>query len=197
MSSIMMHGTHDMNSASGRLFSASVSANNEAKQLMMQKRHAAANAKFEEALQMRERALGTTDYRLCIVLSEKCDNYLAWAAAEKNEGGALLQQCQADLTRMRNIAQGANDPEQLRIAREIQADVDKATRPSMSGQGTTNTTNSATAVVPVVGGHTCITCGVSQREMMRCSRCKVTDYCSAKCQKAHWKQHKKTCSAPQ
>jgi hypothetical protein len=31
--------------------------------------------------------------------------------------------------------------------------------------------------------------------ILRCSRCKKQCYCSAKCQKAHWKTHKTTCSS--
>ena len=29
--------------------------------------------------------------------------------------------------------------------------------------------------------------------LSRCGRCKQVSYCSADCQKAHWKLHKKTC----
>jgi hypothetical protein len=35
----------------------------------------------------------------------------------------------------------------------------------------------------------------SANATLRCSRCKQQYYCSAKCQKAHWKEHKPTCKA--
>jgi hypothetical protein len=31
--------------------------------------------------------------------------------------------------------------------------------------------------------------------LLRCARCKKTAYCDAACQKAHWREHKKTCAA--
>ena len=40
----------------------------------------------------------------------------------------------------------------------------------------------------------CKTCGKSGH-WQRCTGCKVVFYCSTKCQKAHWKQHKKKCKA--
>jgi len=40
----------------------------------------------------------------------------------------------------------------------------------------------------------CANCGVEgDKNMMCCSRCKGTNYCSSDCQKSHWKQHKKIC----
>jgi hypothetical protein len=41
--------------------------------------------------------------------------------------------------------------------------------------------------------HLCAWCGAT--DPMACSRCKTTAYCSRKCQKLHWKQHKPTCQA--
>jgi hypothetical protein len=45
-------------------------------------------------------------------------------------------------------------------------------------------------------GGTCYHCGVSKpaKEFMLCSRCRVTQYCSKSCQKAHWPEHKHYCS---
>jgi predicted secreted protein len=40
---------------------------------------------------------------------------------------------------------------------------------------------------------TCAHCGKKRAEMKRCSTCKHASYCGAACQKAGWKQHKKTC----
>src|SRR5467141_1949541 len=44
---------------------------------------------------------------------------------------------------------------------------------------------------------TCVTCGKKETEastLSRCSRCRVTAYCSQACQKAHWKTHKWACT---
>ena len=38
------------------------------------------------------------------------------------------------------------------------------------------------------------TCSLDAR--LRCSRCKVRVYCSAKCQRGDWKEHRRTCQAP-
>ena len=40
----------------------------------------------------------------------------------------------------------------------------------------------------------CAYCGKQGEEFKRCSACKRTWYCGAKCQKAGWKKHKNTCS---
>jgi hypothetical protein len=42
----------------------------------------------------------------------------------------------------------------------------------------------------------CAHCGKQGVEFKRCSTCKQTWYCGAKCQKAGWKGHKKTCEPP-
>ncbi|KAL3420383.1 hypothetical protein PVAG01_08882 [Phlyctema vagabunda] len=34
------------------------------------------------------------------------------------------------------------------------------------------------------------------RDLMLCGRCRLAQYCSVECQKADWKEHKKTCKAP-
>eukprot|EP00485_Elphidium_margaritaceum_P008137 CAMPEP_0202693664 /NCGR_PEP_ID=MMETSP1385-20130828/7710_1 /ASSEMBLY_ACC=CAM_ASM_000861 /TAXON_ID=933848 /ORGANISM="Elphidium margaritaceum" /LENGTH=343 /DNA_ID=CAMNT_0049349373 /DNA_START=14 /DNA_END=1045 /DNA_ORIENTATION=+ len=39
----------------------------------------------------------------------------------------------------------------------------------------------------------CGYCGKTKEKMLRCSKCKAVYYCSAMCQRPHWKQHKKTC----
>ncbi|GAQ90657.1 hypothetical protein KFL_006680060 [Klebsormidium nitens] len=41
----------------------------------------------------------------------------------------------------------------------------------------------------------CDQCGAlkSPGELKRCSRCKSARYCSAQCQRADWKEHRKTC----
>jgi len=42
----------------------------------------------------------------------------------------------------------------------------------------------------------CAQCGGSgQPKLLVCGRCKKIQYCSQKCQKAHWRQHKATCMA--
>ena len=42
----------------------------------------------------------------------------------------------------------------------------------------------------------CAFCGKPGRAMKRCSICKNVWYCGAECQRAGWKQHKKTCAPP-
>ena len=39
----------------------------------------------------------------------------------------------------------------------------------------------------------CVNCG-EDAKMKHCSRCKITPYCSVKCQRDHWHLHKLTCS---
>lgn len=39
----------------------------------------------------------------------------------------------------------------------------------------------------------CEYCGVRKEKMLRCGQCKSVHYCSKKCQRPHWKKHKKTC----
>lgn len=47
----------------------------------------------------------------------------------------------------------------------------------------------------------CALCGKAEEAggvpLKACARCKVQKYCSKECQKADWKQHKKTCVAPE
>ena len=41
----------------------------------------------------------------------------------------------------------------------------------------------------------CANCGKSTKETKRCP-CKTVSYCGVACQRAHWKQHKASCTAP-
>mmetsp|Transcript_7250 Transcript_7250/g.17760 ORF Transcript_7250/g.17760 Transcript_7250/m.17760 type:complete len:354 (+) Transcript_7250:173-1234(+) len=43
---------------------------------------------------------------------------------------------------------------------------------------------------------TCIVCFKSGNDMLMCSRCRSTAYCSRDCQKADWRAHKPSCKAP-
>jgi Ring finger domain/MYND finger/Sel1 repeat len=43
----------------------------------------------------------------------------------------------------------------------------------------------------------CVNCGVEDVPLHGCSRCKLAKYCGTLCQKAHWKDHKKNCLAPE
>ena len=46
----------------------------------------------------------------------------------------------------------------------------------------------------VLEKHVCACCEkISQSKMKKCSGCENEYYCSAECQKIHWKQHKKVC----
>jgi hypothetical protein len=42
----------------------------------------------------------------------------------------------------------------------------------------------------------CANCGTQSVAMKRCVACKTTTYCGAACQKADWKNHKKSCGTP-
>ena len=42
----------------------------------------------------------------------------------------------------------------------------------------------------------CALCGKSDGNVSKCARCKETTYCSAECQRADWKVHKKVCTPP-
>ena len=42
----------------------------------------------------------------------------------------------------------------------------------------------------------CANCGTQAVAMKRCVACKTTTYCGAACQKADWKNHKKSCGTP-
>ncbi len=45
-----------------------------------------------------------------------------------------------------------------------------------------------------VEGRFCAACSKSTQNLKRCSRCRAVIYCSVDCQRAHWTQHKITCS---
>lgn len=42
-------------------------------------------------------------------------------------------------------------------------------------------------------GITCSTCGLDNKEVKRCSKCKSVQYCDKTCQRLHWSNHKKFC----
>lgn len=39
----------------------------------------------------------------------------------------------------------------------------------------------------------CAQCGVRRAEMKRCARCRSVHYCDERCQRRHWRTHRKTC----
>ena len=43
------------------------------------------------------------------------------------------------------------------------------------------------------GNQVCMNCGVSKVKLLKCSGCKTIQYCTKKCQIAHWKSHKPSC----
>jgi ribosomal protein S14 len=69
----------------------------------------------------------------------------------------------------------------------------------------TGMTTSSTSIVikelreQAKGAHVCAVCGAKNgyqgTSLLLCSRCKNRKYCSAGCQKQHWKIHKKACEA--
>jgi hypothetical protein len=42
---------------------------------------------------------------------------------------------------------------------------------------------------------TCAACGKQALQMLQCSRCKAAFYCTAACQKRHWREHRAACGA--
>lgn len=40
---------------------------------------------------------------------------------------------------------------------------------------------------------TCSTCGEECKDLKRCTKCKMAQYCNVRCQKLHWPIHKKFC----
>ena len=44
-------------------------------------------------------------------------------------------------------------------------------------------------------GHACFLCAEQKPKMKRCSRCKKAYYCSARCQKLHYRAHRRVCRA--
>ena len=40
----------------------------------------------------------------------------------------------------------------------------------------------------------CLTCALELEKSLICSRCKIAQYCSKKCQREHWKVHKSQCN---
>jgi hypothetical protein len=51
------------------------------------------------------------------------------------------------------------------------------------------------AALGKTSGPSCAKCGVGGAKKL-CGRCRQVSYCSQRCQKAHWKAHKKQCRAP-
>jgi len=42
--------------------------------------------------------------------------------------------------------------------------------------------------------HACSTCGGSNKENKKCSKCRMVQYCDRTCQRLHWNTHKKICA---
>ena len=57
----------------------------------------------------------------------------------------------------------------------------------------------AAAIVIRLGGKRCLSCGAghgpSNEGLLICGGCQVAYYCSAACQRQHWRQHKAACRA--
>ena len=39
----------------------------------------------------------------------------------------------------------------------------------------------------------CAACGIEERKLRRCARCRTVSYCSVDCQRQHWPEHKQRC----
>lgn len=76
--------------------------------------------------------------------------------------------------------------------------LEKYTQPGMQDRIPPSSANAAikTAMYQAKSRHTCVGCKGMFEKMFSCSRCKDVRYCSATCQRAHWREHKTTCQAP-
>ncbi|KAB7502920.1 Ankyrin repeat and MYND domain-containing protein 2 [Armadillidium nasatum] len=43
-------------------------------------------------------------------------------------------------------------------------------------------------------GITCFTCGLENKNVKKCAKCKSVQYCNKTCQRLHWSSHKKVCA---
>ena len=64
----------------------------------------------------------------------------------------------------------------------------------LSSSSTLEEDFSSMSIVQEPEADECAACKSRERKLLVCSRCKATKYCSANCQKAHWKVHKKACN---
>ncbi len=94
-----------------------IDLNNRAYSAAEQGRHQEAIEYYKKAVEIKARAFGAITVHVCISLSGLSDSYLAL----KDYDNAFKE---AD--RMRKIAERIKDPEQMRIAKLILADIAKA-----------------------------------------------------------------------
>lgn len=72
---------------------------------------------YKRALEIKEQIFGPESYHMCISLSGYADAYLS---------SGDIESAKREATRMLRIAEQLGEPEQIRIAKEILADCEKA-----------------------------------------------------------------------
>ena len=98
-------------------FFEAVQLNNQANRLLSEQNFAGALKKYQRAIALKESVFGPRTLNSCISLSGLCDAYI---------GLGDLASARREATRMLQIAQEIDQSDQVRIARELLADIAKA-----------------------------------------------------------------------
>lgn len=152
---------------------------------------ALAESQFLESLAIKQRAYPEESVHICITLSGLADLFLSWAqktvASDSARGATLLKQARAYGERMQAAATHIRDPQQIRVARDILADISKAEAvertphgPAADSPPTHRCHNDACTTAPPL-------------DLSMCARCERVYYCCKGCQKANWAVHKRSC----
>jgi tetratricopeptide (TPR) repeat protein len=88
--------------------------NNHAYKMQKQGNYAEAIRFYKKAVEVKEKAVGPNDYRVCISLSGLADAYLSL----RDYDNAMIE-----AQRMKRIAESSGNDEQIRIANEIIRDI--------------------------------------------------------------------------
>ncbi|KAH9837635.1 uncharacterized protein C8Q71DRAFT_753664 [Rhodofomes roseus] len=98
------------------------------------------------------------------------------------------------------------DPRMVELLMEFGADLAKPDADGTTGQSMfVNTGPTVTAAVMKwmrkrtgeqlpLDGKSCAKCGKTNGALKICSKCHAVKYCSPECQRAHWREHKQTCT---